>query len=127
MSMNQNLATNLRRIRKMNHATLEEYAFNLGIGKTTLQEIEKGKTNTTLNTVDLIAQNLEIDSLSLLSNEDYSFKFQLAKSLLDVLETYCNLPESERRVAGDLFCRLLDCLAGEASKKEDSHAEKLAE
>ena len=72
-SLNENLSRNLSLIYTLRRETekinLAEFANQLGIGHTTLQNILRQKCNLTLDTVDLIAQRLDFPALQLLADQ----------------------------------------------------------
>lgn len=59
-SLNQNLTRNLRLVYQARRTTLEEFSCELGIGHSTLRNILHGQGNSTLGTVEQIAQNLGV-------------------------------------------------------------------
>lgn len=58
---------NLREVRKRRGLTQEKLAEQLGVTPRYLAGIERGERNLTLDSVDALAANLEIDSRVLLS------------------------------------------------------------
>ena len=69
MELRQNFSQNIHALRLARQSTLEEFSYEIGIGKTTLQEIENGKSNSTLDTIETIACKLQIHPLSLLAKD----------------------------------------------------------
>lgn len=66
MALVQDLSANLREIRRRHDLSLTEFAEEISIGRSTLHSIESGRLNTTLGTVDQIADRLQIPAYSLL-------------------------------------------------------------
>src|SRR3954451_12628756 len=56
----QQLATNLRRLRIARHLSLSELARATSIGKATLSSIESGNANPTVGTLNLLASALRV-------------------------------------------------------------------
>ena len=67
MECSNNLSYNLKALRQIRQKTQTEFAQELGISKSTLQEIEHGK-NPNLDTLLCIANHLDIAPSLLLSN-----------------------------------------------------------
>ncbi len=67
MALQKNLADSMAAIRTERKKSLSEFAEELSISRSSLQDILKGKGNPTLSTVELIARQLEVDPLLLLS------------------------------------------------------------
>ena len=67
MALRKNLADSMAAIRTERKKSLSEFAEELSISRSSLQDILKGKSNPTLSTVELIAKQLEVDPLLLLS------------------------------------------------------------
>lgn len=69
MELKKNLSYNLKTLRKLRSKSLVEFSDEIGIAKSTLQNMESGK-NTTLDTVDFISEHLNISPIVLLSGEE---------------------------------------------------------
>ena len=69
MKMNETLACKLSIMRKLYGKSLVEFAEEIDVSKTTLQNIEAGKANLTLNMVETIANRLGISPMALISDE----------------------------------------------------------
>ena len=120
-SLNENLSRNLSLIYTLRRETekinLTEFANELGIGHTTLQNILRQKCNLTLDTVDLIAQRLDFPALQLLAQllaDQYPETDLTRGALLLEMVGMCGglTPERRMRVAMQL-CRVLEELAEE--------------
>ena len=107
VKLKQNLSTNLRTLRSMRRASLEDFSEELGIGKTTLQDLEKGNGNPTLETIEHISQNLSISPLTLLSNRYDPHDLYTAQMLLSNIKTLCTLSREEQLEAVMLFDQLI--------------------
>ena len=68
MNIKRNLSETLKVYRSLEQKSLVDFAEELSIGKTTLQDIESCKANPTLDTVQQIADRLHVNPLSLLSD-----------------------------------------------------------
>lgn len=113
MELKRNLSENIRLLRKMRGATLENFSNDIGISKSTLQEIESGKANVTLDTVNTIAQGLKVSPTALLAEDQASDLTPLTKSLLQTIAPFCALPSKKREAAMEQFCGLVRLLSGE--------------
>lgn len=85
MSMQDSFADQLKQMRKERHASLDRFAEELGIAKSTLQKYEAGKGNATLATVEMVAQKTGKSPKELLglSEEDMVKASLLTLKLMD--------------------------------------------
>lgn len=113
MDIRQNLSAKIRTLRSLKRISLEEFAAELGIGKTTLQEIESCKSNFTAETINIIARSLETPPSALLSEDLSPREFYTATLLLRGLECFNRLSAEERREAARLFDSLTRLLSTE--------------
>ena len=67
MNLRENFAVNMKTIFERSNHSLTEFADELSISRSSLQDILKGKSNPTLATVELIAEKLDVNPLSLFS------------------------------------------------------------
>ena len=116
-SLNENLSRNLSLIYTLRRETekinLAEFANQLGIGHTTLQNLLRQQCNLTLDTVDLIAQRLDVPALQLLADQYPETDLTRGALLLEMVGMCGGLtPERRMRVAMQL-CRVLEELAEE--------------
>ena len=116
-SLNENLSRNLSLIYTLRRETekinLTEFANELGIGHTTLQNILRQKCNLTLDTVDLIAQRLDFPVLQLLADQYPETDLTRGVLLLELTGVCGSLPPERRRRIALLLCRLMEELADE--------------
>ena len=106
MDLRDTLAQNLRRKRREREKTLDEFAEEIGISRSTLQEVESGRANATLETVGTIAGNLDVPPLELLEDR----RDRGAVALLETLERFGRLTPEKRARAARLFCELAELL-----------------
>ena len=67
MTICECLATQLNRIREESGMTVTEFSYALGISRSSLQSILSCKANPRSDTIEQIADNLQIDPIMLLS------------------------------------------------------------
>lgn len=60
MDVRQRLATNLRRLRTEKGLSQEQFAFEVGIHRTYISDLERGTRNPTISVVERLAQYLNI-------------------------------------------------------------------
>ncbi len=97
MNLRENFAVNMKTIFERSNHSLTEFAEELSISRSSLQDILKGKSNPTLATVELIAEKLGVDPLSLLSFSEE--EIQAAFSLTQFLDWFFDLSEENRALA----------------------------
>ena len=96
MDLKHNFSNNIKNLRIKRNCTLEEFADEIGVGKTTLQDIENGKSNSTLDTIEKIANNLNINSLLLLTDFQAPEKYIPTMIILQSISGFCNLSEAKQ-------------------------------
>ena len=107
MKINKNLARNLRTFREISGKSITDFADELGISKSSLQNICSGNCNLRMDTITQIAESLGIDPMALLLDSYSTNQFAMARSILGTLDAYLNLPEEERDQAVQLFQQLV--------------------
>ena len=85
-SLNQNLARNLRLVYQARRTTLVEFSRELGIGHSTLRNILHGQGNSTLSTVEQIAQSLGVAPQVLLTGQHTEDRLLSALLLLEAVD-----------------------------------------
>lgn len=66
MLLQKNLSSIMKMIYADRHQTLDEFSEELGISRTSLQKILKGTSNPTMDTIEQIAKELQVDPSELL-------------------------------------------------------------
>ena len=109
-SLNQSLTRNLRLIYRARRTTLEEFSCELGIGHSTLRNILRGQGNSTLGTVEQIAQNLGIAPQVLLTNQNTEECLLSALLILEAVGCLRPLDPGQKRQTALLLSQLLELL-----------------
>ncbi|TNM60339.1 helix-turn-helix domain-containing protein [Aliirhizobium smilacinae] len=66
------IGKNVRRIRKIRGITQEELSFRSGFTRAYLSELENGRSNPTISSIERIAQELGVTIIDLISSPDSS-------------------------------------------------------
>lgn len=103
----ENLSAKLKALRALRGKSLEEFSEELQVSKTTLQEIESGKGNPTLVTLQLIAKNLGIPASALLGDTPDTSELLTSQLILSALSFVQSLPEERRTLVFRLFDQLV--------------------
>ena len=109
-SLNQNLTRNLRLVYQARRTTLEEFSCELGIGHSTLRNILHGQGNSTLSTVEQIAQSLGVAPQVLLTGQHTEDRLLSALLLLEAVDCLKPLDPGQQRQASILLSQLLELL-----------------
>lgn len=109
-SLNQNLTRNLRLVYQARRTTLEEFSCELGIGHSTLRNILHGQGNSTLGTVEQIAQNLGVAPQVLLTGQHTEDRLLSVLLLLEAVDCLKPLDPGQQRQASILLSQLLELL-----------------
>lgn len=109
-SLNQNLTRNLRLVYQARRTTLEEFSCELGIGHSTLRNILHGQGNSTLGTVEQIAQKLGVAPQVLLTGQHTEDRLLSALLLLEAVDCLKPLDPGQQKQASILLSQLLELL-----------------
>lgn len=108
MGIQQNMADTLRARKQLSGKSIEEWARELGIAQSTLQDYLKGIGNPTIKTVEYLAERLNVDPLALLSGNMEPEKYQTAQMLLNTVQLTSILPHQKRVRFAELFLELAE-------------------
>ena len=111
VNIKQNLSKSLKSYRSLERKSLVDFAEKLSIGKTTLQDIESCKANPTLDTVQQIADRLNVSPLSLLSDCYDPSDLHMAQLLLHTLDRFDQLSIEDQEKGVILFDALIRILS----------------
>ena len=109
-SLNQNLTRNLRLVYQARRTTLGEFSRELGIGHSTLRNILHGQGNSTLSTVEQIAQSLGVAPQVLLTGQHTEDRLLSALLLLEAVDCLKPLDPGQQKQASILLSQLLELL-----------------
>lgn len=109
-SLNQNLTRNLRLVYQARRTTLVEFSRELGIGHSTLRNILHGQGNSTLSTVEQIAQSLGVAPQVLLTGQHTEDRLLSALLLLEAVDCLKPLDPGQQKQASILPSQLLELL-----------------
>ena len=118
MNLRENFAVNMKTIFERSNHSLTEFADELSISRSSLQDILKGKSNPTLATVELIAEKLDVNPLSLLSFSEE--EIQAAFSLTQLLDWLFELSEENRALAAKSVKTFLFACLDKADPEKNS-------
>lgn len=109
--LTKTLCNMIKGLREKEGASLEAFSEKLGISKTSLQNIERGGANPTLETVEQVADALGVSPLVLLAGDYDTEEFRIAWLLLRLLGGFEKLSEKEQREAIKAFNLLVETLS----------------
>ena len=109
-SLNQNLTRNLCLVYQARRTTLVEFSRELGIGHSTLRNILHGQGNSTLSTVEQIAQSLGVAPQVLLTGQHTEDRLLSALLLLEAVDCLKPLDPGQQKQASILLSQLLELL-----------------
>ena len=109
-SLNQNLTRNLRLVYQARRTTLVEFSRELGIGHSTLRNILHGQGNSTLSTVEQIAQSLGVAPQVLLTGQHTEDRLLSALLLLEAVDCLKPLDPGQQKQASIQLSQLLELL-----------------
>lgn len=100
-----NLSKNITAIRNLRNLSQVEFSRELGISKSTLQEIEQG-CSPNLNTVECIATRLGISVSALLSDSLPPNQMGVLLHLIQVCDCFSTWAQEDRETLVELLCRI---------------------
>ncbi len=110
MSLKENFFSQLKMHRTFQGKTHVEFSDAIGIAKSSLQSFEAGKGNPTLDTVSVIAKNLDVEEATLLSppgNVPLT-GLDAPRLLLSSIQGLRRLRREKRPEALRLICKITD-------------------
>ena len=100
-----NLSKNITAIRNLRNLSQVEFSKELGISKSTLQEIEQG-CSPNLNTVECIANRLGISVSVLLSDSLPPNQMGVLINLIQICDWFSTWAPEDRKTLVELLCRV---------------------
>lgn len=113
MDMQRNMADMLRAKRALSGQSIGEWADELGIAPSTLQDYLKGSGNPTLRMVDHLAEKLGIDPLSLIAGEIEPELYKPVLLMVGTIQAVSRLPQPKRIRFAELFMEQMRLLEGD--------------
>ncbi len=114
-TLHENLAGNLAAARRLRQKSLSQFAEELAISRSSLQDMLKGEGNPTLSTVELVAGRLGLDPLLLLScpkGETHAVVY-----LSCLFDWFHQLPDDEQRKLASAANTILAILMSRDGRK----------
>lgn len=107
MGIQQNMGEVIGLLKKERGKSLAEFATELEISRSTLQEYIKGEGNPNLEMVEHLSQKLGIDPIALLTGVFEPTQQKIILLLLDTVRQVTPLPEAKRLRFAELFQEML--------------------
>lgn len=105
MDAAQNLSNNISALRNIRSLTITDFAKEIGISKSTLQEIEKGHSPN-LNTVECIARSLGIPVSVLISDTLPPTEMSALVQLFQHISWYATWSQEDQSALLELLCQI---------------------
>ncbi len=121
MGIQQNMADTIRMIMELRHKTLEEFADDLEISRSTLHEYIKARGNPTALMIEHLAQKLEIDPAILMTGLLDLDRREIVLLLLNSIQVVAELPEEKRIRFAELFLEMVHLWNSEDRKMGGEH------
>ncbi|MFQ8602963.1 MAG: helix-turn-helix domain-containing protein [Anaerovoracaceae bacterium] len=107
MTLQRNLSNFMNAIRSSRKQSITEFAEEIGISRSEMQQILKGTCNLRIDTVKYIADKLNVDPLILLFPSYSKSQQEFALLLLNTLNAFSKLPKEKQDEAAKLFHKLI--------------------
>lgn len=116
----ENIAANLRRLRKLKNLTQKEIALSVGVPQGQYSRIENAKVEPTLSTLDKLAEALDVPLAELVRQDGGALETELNLPLLEKVRLLDELETEER----EALIRVIDMALGR-KRLRDSLSELL--
>ncbi|NLD20592.1 MAG: helix-turn-helix transcriptional regulator [Clostridiales bacterium] len=116
MTLHNNLSASLNSFREMRELSINEFSQEIGMSKSETQKLLKATGNPRLDTVEHIAENLEVNSEILISPTYSASDFNSSLLLLKTVDCITNLSKEDQERAAYLFHELISLFS---KAKED--------
>lgn len=107
MLLQRNFSNAMTVIKTARKLSITDFSEEIGISRSSMQEILKGTCNPRISTIEYIADNLGVHPAGLLFPGCSNSQLEFSLILLQTLETFSDLPEDRQREAAELLCQLL--------------------
>lgn len=108
MTLQQNLSNSMKAIRSIRKTSITEFSEEIGVSRSEAQGILRGTSNPRLDTIQCIADNLNIDPLVLISSFSET-QLEVSLLLLKSFDFFSKLSSEEQKEAARLLNEFL-CL-----------------
>ena len=108
MTLQQNLTNTMQAIRSIRKISITEFSEEIGVSRSEAQGILRGTSNPRLDTIQCIADNLNIDPLVLISSFSET-QLEVSLLLLKSFDFFSKLSSEEKKEAARLLNEFL-CL-----------------
>ena len=103
MELKKNLAVNMRVRKVLWKGNMEDFSSELGVCANTIKKVLKEDGNTTLATVEQMAERLGVPAVSLLRGEYDEHELYIALCLLHKLEMFSFMEEGKQQEIAEAF------------------------
>ncbi len=110
MILQQNLSTAMNALRQQRQQSVSSLSKDLGIAKSSLQEILDGNGNPQIETVERIASQLSISPVTLLSCAGQGEQVQRGLFLLQNIQAISRLPQAQQHELAAVFYQMVTLL-----------------
>lgn len=107
MGIQQNMADMIRMIMKLQKKSLDEFADELQIARSTLQDYLKAQGNPTATMIEHLAQKLGIDPAVLITGLFGLSQGETVLFLLGLIQKVAELPQERRLRFAELFLEMI--------------------
>ncbi len=112
--MQENLASTMNLIRSSRGLSITEFSEELGIARSSLQDLLMGRGNPRIDTVEYIARQLQVDPLALLAGGCTDRQQQVLLLILNLLQETAELTPDQRSELAGLLTQLAALLESES-------------
>ena len=107
MTLQKNLSNTMNALRVSRRQSIAEFSEELGISRSSMQELLKGNGNPRMDTIEHIAARLQMDPAALLSCSFSQGQMETALLLLQAIDTFPALSDEKRKRAAALLQELI--------------------
>lgn len=107
MGIQENMSKSIRSLKEAQHKSLVELSEELEISRSTLQKYLDGHGNPSLKMVEHLAEKLNVDPISLLTETFEPTQQEVVLLLMDTIKALALLPHSKRVLFAERFLEII--------------------
>lgn len=118
MTLQSNFSNSVKLAYKNSNKTLSEFSNEIGVSRTTLQDILKGNSSSRIDTVEVVANGLKTSPLALLSTPCGEKELAFLLSLFQLSDVASALPDDEKEELAAHCHAMIRILIGSGKGKD---------
>ena len=119
MEIQRNMSIILNMFRSFRKQSIAEFAEDLQISRSHLQELLARKASPRIDTIDHIAEKLGVEPYVLLSASFVDAQIEVIEHLLGMIKALNDIPDDKRKEFAKLMCQIVELWGEEKDGERD--------